>query len=242
VRTNNAFFWRGLLTLLLAVALVTLSRAETGVGEVSGPSQQPPEASVSRGRKLAHDETLRWIDEKRAWRLARKTKPIWARPVADDEVGREFQTADHITMKAGKDSWLCVGVAGEPWFQTRDKLEGKYEPDGEESRKFSFDGKPHVYRKFKPKGLVRNWVAQVSGPGIEGFYVRPGYDPEVPLYSPAGGYVVKDDVANPYKDSPKDVWLVQKALFESTYELIPNPVAKAGDKREPIPQPTPARP
>ena len=42
--------------------------------------------------------------------------------------------------------------------------------------------RPHVYQVFKPKGDVRNWAAQVSGPEIEGFSIRPNYDMEHPLY------------------------------------------------------------
>jgi hypothetical protein len=90
----------------------------------------------------------------------------------------------------------------------------------QETKTFDFDTKRRVYSKYKPKETVHNWVAQVKGAGIAGFFVRPGYDPERPLYSPAGGYVVKDDVPDPYRDKPKDVWLVQQSLFESTYELI----------------------
>ena len=119
--------------------------------------------------------------------------------------------------------WLCVGVAGEPWFQSREKLEGKYEPGGEESRRFAFDDKPRTYRLYAPKESVRNWVAQVKGAGIEGFYVRPGYDPDRPLYSPAGGFVVRDEVEDPYRETPRDVWLVQEPLFKSTYEFVDRP-------------------
>ena len=113
-----------------------------------------------------------------------------------------------------------MGVAGEPWFQSLEKIEAKYEPAARETKTFDFDSKRRTYRKYKPRGTVRNWVAQVKGPGIAGFYVRPEYDPERPLYSPAGGYVVKDDVADPYREKPKDVWLVQQPLFDSTYEII----------------------
>jgi hypothetical protein len=67
---------------------------------------------------------------------------------------------------------------------------------------------------------VRNWVAQVDGPDIAGFSIRPIYDPQNPLYSPAGGYVVKDDVKDAYHDNPQDVWLVQEGLFKSTYEIM----------------------
>ncbi len=181
----------------------------------------PPKGARAEPRKLDHDQTLRWIDEHKAWKLARKTRPIWVREVAPGEVGKEFQTADHVKEVAREGAWLCVGVAGEPWFQSREKVEAKYEPDGEEEKAFDFDAKPNAYRKYKPKGLIRNWVARVEGLGIEGFFIKPGYDPTRPLYSPAGGYVVKEDAENPYGVQPKDVWLVQKALFESTYEIIP---------------------
>ena len=144
-----------------------------------------------------------------------------ARAVGAEEVGPAFQTADHAVEKARAGYWLCVGVAGEPWFQTLEKIEGKYEPAGEEVKTFGFDATPRQYRIFKPKATTRNWVAQVQGPGIAGFFIRPNYDPVHPLYSPAGGYVVRDDVKDPYQAKPDDVWLVQKGLFESTYEVIP---------------------
>lgn len=201
--------------------LLVIACGMTGLGCRTGPGDDPPSRVEVEGRKLSHDETLRWIAEHKAWRLARKTRPIWARPVAPEEVGREFQTADHVKEVAREGFWLCVGVAGEPWFQSREKIEAKYEADIEESKKFSFDAESCTYRMFKPRQTVRNWVAHVKGPGIEGFFIRPNYDPERPLYSPSGGYVVKDDVKDPYTDKPDDVWLVQQSLFESTYELVP---------------------
>jgi hypothetical protein len=182
----------------------------------------PQRRAEAERRKLSHEETLRWIAEHRAWRPARKTKPIWARPVASEEIGKEFQTADHVKEVAREGTWLCVGIAGEPWFQSRDKIEAKYRPSGEESRKFDFDKASRQYRIYKPKPSTRNWVAQVKGSEIEGFSIRPGYDPQRPLYSPAGGYVVRDDVPDPYRAPPKDVWLVQQSLFDSTYELLPD--------------------
>ncbi len=217
--TRGMWWKRGtLLAGLLAVP--TLGIGDTGIERKVQPLGGQKTRAATEGRKFSHEETLRWIGENKAWRLARKNRPIWARPVEPEEVGKEFQTADHVREKAPAGVWLCVGVVGEPWFQAFEKIEGKYERDGQETRTFAFDGNPRTYRKYKPKGTIRNWVAQVKGPGIAGFYVRPGYDPARPLYSPPGGYVVKDDVADPYRDEPKDVWLVQQSLFESTYEII----------------------
>lgn len=170
-------------------------------------------------RRLTHDETLRWIADHRAWRVARKTKPIWARPVAADEVGKEFETADHTVERATADHWLCVGVAGEPWFQKPDRIESKYERAGSERRQFPFDDSPHQYERFTPQEASRSWAARVDDAGIEGFYVQPNYPTDAPLYSPSGGYVVKDHGDDPYAGDPNDVWLVQKGLFESTYEI-----------------------
>jgi hypothetical protein len=113
-------------------------------------SQSPPRPEVTKSqggvgrRTLTHEETLRWIDDHRAWRQARKTRPIWARPIEREEVGKEFQTADHIKEVARAGFWLCVGVAGEPWFQTHEKIEAKYEPDGEEPKTLGFDTKSHT--------------------------------------------------------------------------------------------------
>ncbi len=178
--------------------------------------EAPPEA-----KELTHEEALRWVADHRAWRRARKTKPISARVLDADEVGKEFQTADHAIEKGRPGFWLCAGVAGEPWFQALEKIESKYELAGEELKTFAFDPKPRTYRIFKPRSSTRNWAAQVDGPAIAGFFIRPNYDPAHPLYAPRGGYVVRDDVDDPYQATPNDVWLVQQGLFESTYELIP---------------------
>ena len=170
--------------------------------------------------QLDHEQTLAWIHRHKAWRLARKTRPIWARAVRSDELGREFLTADHAVERAQAGYWLCVGVAGEPWFQKRERIEAKYTPGETVARQFAFDAETQAYQVFEPTGDVRNWAAQVQGEGIEGFFIRPNYDLEHPLYSPAGGYVVTDHVSDPYQERPDDVWLVQQSLFESTYELL----------------------
>ena len=171
-------------------------------------------------RRLTHDETLRWVREHQAWRLARKAKPIWARPVADDEVGRTFTTADHVDQVARAGYWVSVGSSSEPWFQTADAIDLKYQRRRKAQHQFVFDDRPRTYFEFVPSTEARNWAACVDGPDIEGFYVQPSYDRDNPLYSPAGGYVVRDPADDPYAHEPSDVWLVQRSLFESTYEWV----------------------
>lgn len=204
--SQQTWSWLGSSQALLAAVLPLLAAMAAG-----GCSSAP--------RRLTHEETLAWAEQNKAWVVARKTRPICVRELDADEVGKEFETADHTAETARAGFWLCVGVAGEPWFQSPERVTAKYEPAGEEERKFAFDAKPRKYRIYKPRGEARVWAACVRGPGIEGFYIHPGYDPSTSLYAPAGGYVVRDYVADP--NSPaQDVWLVQQALFESTYEVI----------------------
>ena len=169
---------------------------------------------------LTHEQTLAWIAENRAWRRVRKTKPIWARPVAPEEVGREFQTADRAIEKAQIGYWLCVGIVEEPWFQAQEAIEDKYRPGETIERQFAFDDAPRSYQQFTPRKSARNWAAQIQGPQIDGFEIIPTYDVDQPLYSPAGGYVVRSDAEDPYTAELDDVWLVQQKIFESTYDII----------------------
>jgi hypothetical protein len=190
---------------------------------MSTPKQSP--APGADPIDLTHEQTLDWIRQQHAWFRVKKTKPIWARPVSPDEIGKEFQTADRALEQAKEGYWLCVGIAREPWFQRLEKIEAKYEPGDAEERQFEFDSRPFTYRVYKPKGDVLNWAAQVRGSfqgrEIRGFEIRPNYDPIRPLHSNAGGYVVMDDAPDPYQAKPTDVWLVQQGLFESTYEAAP---------------------
>jgi hypothetical protein len=182
---------------------------------------KPEAPSTGETRKLTHEQTLEWIHKNRAWQRAKKTKPMWARSLDKEELGKEFQTADHAVERAREGYWLCVGIAGEPWFQKPARIEAKFNHQGDEMKQFAFDSRPRGYGVYKPKENLTNWVAQVKGDGIAGFFIKPNYDMDHPLYSPAGGYVVKDDVPDPYRDNANDVWLVQEGIFKSTYELVP---------------------
>ena len=193
------------------------------------PTNQTSQASS--GRELTHEETLAWIAERRAWRRARKTEPIWARAVTVDEIGKEIQTADRAIEKAREGAWICVGVANEPWFQSLEKIAAKYDRGTTAMKDFVFDDKPREYHQFQPKPNVVNWAARIDAPELAGFSVRPGYDPSTPLHSPSGGYVIKGDVDDPYLDQPDNVWLVQEALFLLTYEFLPEDSTAQGQSK-----------
>src|SRR5438045_4021584 len=63
-------------------------------------AQEPQAGKPAAGKTLSHEETLSWVTQHKAWRRARKTKPIWARAVAAEEVGKGFQTADRAIERA----------------------------------------------------------------------------------------------------------------------------------------------
>ena len=113
-------------------------------------------------RRLGHDETLRWVRDHHAWRLASKTRAIWARPVDPAEVGHTFTTADYAEEAARPGYWLSVGVCGEPWFQSAEAIESKYERRGTEQRRFAFDGPARTYVELVPRTESRNWAACVA--------------------------------------------------------------------------------
>jgi hypothetical protein len=140
--------------------------------------------------------------------------------VTPEEEGREYQTADRAVERAQLGQWLCVGVVEEPWFQSFETIEARYHPGEHMTREFSFDDAPTRYQQFHPRASDRRWVAQIQGPQIDGFEIIPSYDVDKPLYSPAGGYVVRGDAEDPYAEEPEDIWLVQREIFESTYEFV----------------------
>ncbi len=178
--------WPVVLLSVLVPVLAQAIRKLTPSVRSARPSGQDPEACNRRAQAFTRRDAR---VGRRAQSVAagQEDEADLARVVEAEEVGKKFQTADHAVEKARAGYWLCAGVAGEPWFQPLEKIKGKYEPAGEEVKTFGFDERPRSYRIFKPKATTRNWVAQIKGPGIAGFFIRPNYDPAHLLYSPAGG-------------------------------------------------------
>ena len=73
---------------------------------------------LQRGRlHLRHDQTLAWIRANQAWRRVKKTGRVYARALTLAERHQAFPSADGIPQRGRDGDVLCVGVAGEPWFQ-----------------------------------------------------------------------------------------------------------------------------
>ena len=149
---------------------------------------------------LNHD-LLTAVNDANGWFHAKKTRPIWVRPVA---TSTEVETLEG-TESVEPGDVICRGEIGELWPQAIESLMSKYEPTDE------FDEKG--WQKYTPNPDANGVMASVVN---EPFQVHATWGV---LQGKSGDFIVKNysdrDVAN-----PQDVWIVDRALFEATYQRI----------------------
>lgn len=129
-------------------------------------------------------------------RRARKAKPIWARRV---EVACEVESIEG-RLQAQPGDYLCRGIAGEQWPQKESKLLEKYSP----SDQLGVSG----WQRFDPK--------EDSEP-VEATRVDQSFrviSQWGELAGKANDYVVRS------KSDPTDIWVVDNAIFEASYEFV----------------------
>jgi hypothetical protein len=125
---------------------------------------------------------------------SRKTKPIWAKRI---ETTQDVETLEGRLVAAPGD-YLCRGIIGEQWPQKESKLLEKYTPSGD----FDEAG----WQRFDPKPDSEPVEA---APVDQAFRVKAQWGE---LTGKAGDYIVRS------KTDPTDVWIVDKAIFEGTYQ------------------------
>ena len=129
-------------------------------------------------------------------KLARKSKPIWAKRV--DEAC-EVETLEG-RLQAQPGDYLCRGVRQELWPQKEKNLLEKYVASG----RFDKDG----WQRMDPKPDVQAVeAAQID----HSFIVKASWGE---LAGKAGDYVVRS------RTDQSDVWLVDRVIFESTYQFV----------------------
>ncbi len=124
----------------------------------------------------------------------RKTKSIWAKRV---EVKQEVETLEG-RLVAGLDDYLCRGIVGEFWPQKHSKLLEKYVPTDE----IDSEG----WQRFHPKPDA----APVEAAQVATVFRVTAHWGE--LTGKANDYVVR------CKADSTDIWIVDKAIFEASYE------------------------
>jgi hypothetical protein len=128
----------------------------------------------------------------------RKTKPILAERI---ESRREVETIEGRVLADAGD-FLCRGIVGEYWPQKRSKLHEKYigseaiDPDGWQR----FDPRPE---SDPVEATQLTFAFRVSAHWGD-------------LRGKANDYVVRS------KTDPTDIWIVDKTIFEASYELGPH--------------------
>jgi hypothetical protein len=133
-----------------------------------------------------------------AWFHAKKTRPIWAKRIEQDQMVQTLEGVE--TVKAGH--MLCRGEAGDIWPQTAEQLAKRYSPTEE----MDAEG----WRKHLPHPDAQGVMAiQIGHP----FSVVASWGR---LEGKAGDYLLKN-YQDRDTDYPDDVWIVDQKLFAQTY-------------------------
>lgn len=143
------------------------------------------------------------------FRVAKKTVPIRTKMMSslftDPSVIHFFLVS---TLEGNEpvreDAVLCVGVQGEPWQQTIDKVKAKYLPtETTEDNWTIWVPKPDVSVEFVEVTWESGFIQGHWGEPIDGI-------PNCQRYS-TGDFILRN------QDDHSDVWIVRRAIFLNTY-------------------------
>lgn len=127
---------------------------------------------------------------------ARKNKPLWAKRLDASQVVATLEG----NLQAHAGDYLCRGIVGEQWPQKEKKLLEKYCPSGE----FDSDG----WQRFDSRPDSQT-VEATAIPHAFRVIAQWGE-----LAGKAGDYLVRS------RTDPTDIWLVDKTIFEASYEFV----------------------
>lgn len=157
-------------------------------------------------------ETLSGLTQ---WRSATKTKSIRAKLVTEliDREVLPFVRLDTLEgfAEIGAHNYLCLGVAEEPWQQKPEKLFSAYTVE-----KQLADG--WLVMSPKPGNaveVIQVWDEKFSISALWGTpaVIDPNIGTEHIQTGEMGDYIVRDP------NNHKDVWIVKREIFDSTYEI-----------------------
>jgi len=147
---------------------------------------------------------LEEVNKTDSWRYYKKTKPLWAKQLKEEITVNTLE--GNIKCQAG--DYLCKGPSGDQWPQKEESLFKKY--DSEPGSKPDKDGWQKFIPKPDAKGVMASQIAHEFS--IE-------HSTWGTFHGNAGGYLVKN-YTDKDNDYPEDIWIVNKEIFEATYELI----------------------
>lgn len=182
---------------------------------------------------MIYDETMRIETSKISnWSIAKKTKPIKAKPLASLLVDKSITSKFLVDTLEGKEPLgngvvICVGEAEDVWQQSPKKLLQKYNVT-------NIDESGWLFCEPKPENLVdcvkienvMSYPYAVTEPPDESmykahdFYVIGQWGETVEGFGKCiqwgdnGDYICRNQSDN------SDVWIVRKKIFENTYSIL----------------------
>ncbi len=144
------------------------------------------------------------------WRKAKKTKGIIARELERDYIINSMEGK----LKAKKGQFLCRGIkTNDYWVQERNSLEKKYNYSGDFLERVFYGDE--IYEDFKIYTPKEDCIVIAVQINIF-FEVQASWGK---LKGKKYDYLLMpiEDAFNP---NPSDIWIVDKKLFESTYDFI----------------------
>lgn len=151
------------------------------------------------------------------WQLATKTKGLRAKhssAVVSDESLLPKLLVDTLEGKEPmKEAMLCIGSAGEAWLQPAVKLLKKYTVDSIDHNGWLVCVPiPGNSIEVSEVTILPNDFTQFFIVGLWGETLSNGQTNA--QFGSVGDYVCRS------LSDPADVWIVQRAIFQSTYEVI----------------------
>lgn len=146
------------------------------------------------------------------WKKYEKTGGVWAFRLESKTYIKSLENkTGKITGKQG--DWLLMNEQSkERWFMSNKDFKKKFKNSGSDDTHIDEDKR--VYK----------WYERIPGSAV---LAMPMYKPfqvihersDEPLQGKTGDYIVKNfkDINNP---DPKDVWIVDKKIFEKTYKEL----------------------
>ncbi len=151
------------------------------------------------------------------WTKARKTKPILARPIDtlinDANVASKLLlTTLEVEQALQTGALVCIGAANDAWQQTEKALLKKYNLTSFQSGWMIMTPKP------ENEALAVEITADFCDPEgkfqIHGKWGQKTEDGKFIQSGVAGDYILH----NP--DDPADYWIVNRRMFDNTYEIV----------------------
>ena len=156
------------------------------------------------------------IENAPSWNLAKKTKPLRAKPLISIMVDRTVLSKFLVDTLEGKEpvgdgAVICIGDSNDAWQQMPNKLLAKYDVT-------AIDADGWMVCEPKPDNAVDAFEVRATEDGDTEFYIIGQWGEESDegprQYGRQGDFVCRN------RTDPTDVWIVRRKIFLNTYNIV----------------------